>query len=187
MKKTTKKRNDKTIFLVAVILFALAVGLFVGAYARFQTEITGTATLVTADWSFTVNGSTSTFDINLADGTVYNTVAVTTSAGTVNKIQPGSYGYYPLTLSAAGSDVDVHYNISFGALAGKPANLALYSDSSYSVALDNISNAVITAGGSETVNIYWKWLYTTTDETTYAGQTLELPITVFGWQADPNA
>ena len=77
MKKTQKKRNDKTIFIIAVILFALAVGLFVGAYARFQTQVTGSGTLVTANWAFTVNGSSTTFEVDLASGTVFNTIPVT--------------------------------------------------------------------------------------------------------------
>ena len=188
MKKAPKRKNDRTIFVVAVILFALAVGLFVGAYARFQTEVTGTGRLITADWAFTVNGSSTTFEVDLASGTVYNTVSVDVGGETVRKIQPGSYGSFNLTLSAAGSDVPVTYNAVFGGLGNEaPANLALYSDSGYSTSLANISGAVIPAGESATVTIYWKWLYTDTNETTYAGQTLELPITITGYQVNPGA
>lgn len=188
MKKTTKKGNDKTIFLVAVILFAMAVGLFVGAYARFQTEVTGTGTLITATWSFQVNGSTDTFEVDLASGTVHNTIAVEVAGETVNKIQPGSYGSFDLVLSAEGSEVPVTYNAEFGALAGDvPANLALYSDGTYTNSLANVSGDVIPAGGTKTVTIYWKWLYTADDETSFSGKTLNLPITVTGYQVDPNA
>lgn len=75
MKKSTKK-NDKTIFIAAAIMFACAIGLFVGAFARFQTVVGGSATLKTADWSFMVNGGTADFSVNLADGTAYNLVEV---------------------------------------------------------------------------------------------------------------
>ena len=188
MKKAPKKRNDRTIFIVAVILFALAVGLFVGAYARFQTQVTGTGTLVTANWAFTVNGSSTTFEVDLASGTVFNTIPVTVSGETVHKIQPGSYGSFDLTLSAAGSEVPVTYNAEFGGLSGSvPANLALYSDSSYTTSLANVSGQVIQPGGTATVTIYWKWLYTETDETQYAAQTLNLPITITGYQVNPNS
>ena len=188
MKKTTKKGNEKTIFIVAVILFAMAVGLFVGAYARFQTTVTGTGTLVTATWSFQVNGSTDTFEVDLASGTTYNTIEATVNGQTVKKIQPGSYGSFDLVLSAEGSEVPVTYNATFGALEGSvPANLALYSDDSYSNTLEDVSGDVIAAGSTKTVTIYWKWLYTETDETQFSGQTLNLPITITGYQVDPNA
>lgn len=189
MKKTTKKgNNEKTIFIVAVILFAMAVGLFVGAYARFQTTVTGTGTLTTATWSFQVNGSTSSFDVDLASGTVYNTIAVTVGNETINKIQPGSYGSFDLVLSAEGSEVPVTYNAKFGALVGDvPENLALYSDDTYTTTLANVSGDVIAAGSTKTVTIYWKWLYTETDETEFSGKTLNLPITITGYQVEPNA
>lgn len=184
MKKSTKK-NDKTIFIAAAIMFACAIGLFVGAFARFQTVVGGSATLKTADWSFMVNGGTSDFSVNLADGTAYNLVEVDGE----KRIQPGSYGVFALVLSAVGSDVDVTYNANFGGLSGDkvPANLALYSDDQYTKPLANVSGDVITAGQQKTVNIYWKWLYTETDETEFAGQTLTLPVTVTGYQVDPNA
>lgn len=188
MKKAPKKKNDRTIFIIAIILFALAVGLFVGAYARFQTQVTGTGRLVTANWAFAVNGSSTTFEVDLASGTVYNTIDVEVDGETVHKIQPGSYGSFDLVLSAAGSEVPVTYNAVFGGLSGDvPANLALYSDAGYTTSLANVNGQVIPAGGQATVTIYWKWLYTETDETTYSGKTLELPITVTGYQVDPNA
>ena len=187
MKKTQKKRDDKTIFVIAIILFALAVGLFVGAYARFQTVVEGTGTLQTANWAFAVNGSSTTFTVDLASGTTYNTINRVVSGETVKVIQPGSYGSFDLVLSAAGSEVPVTYNAVFGGLSGSvPANLALYSDSSYTTSLANVSGQVIAAGGQATVTIYWKWLYTETDETSYAGQSLSLPITITGYQVDPN-
>ena len=187
MEKKPSERKNTTIFIVSIALFALALGLFVGAYARFQTEVTGSATLVTANWAFTVQGSTSTFEVNLADGTVYNTIDVTVGGETVKKVQPGSYGVFNLTLSAVGSEVPVTYNASFGSLSGDvPANLALYSDSSYTTSLANVSGQVIAAGSTATVPIYWKWLYTESDETSYAAQTLTLPITITGYQVNPN-
>lgn len=188
MKKAPRRKNDKTIFIVAIILFALAVGLFVGAYARFQTQVTGTGSLTTANWAFAVNGSSTTFEVDLASGTVYNTIDVQVNGETVHKIQPGSYGSFDLVLSAAGSEVPVTYNAVFGGLSGDvPTNLALYSDSGYTTSLANVNGDVIAAGGSKTVTIYWKWLYTETNETSYAGQTLELPITVTGYQVNPGA
>ena len=183
MKKSTKK-NDKTIFIAAAIMFACAIGLCVGAFARIQTVVGGSATLKTADWSFMVIGGTSDFSVNLADGTAYNLVEVDGE----KRIQPGSYGVFPLVLSAVGSDVDVTYNANFGGLSGDkiPTNLALYSDDQYTKPLANVSGDVITAGKQKTVNIYWKWLYTEDDETEFAGQTLTLPVTVTGYQVNPN-
>ena len=189
MKKNTKKRNDKTIFIVAVILFAMATGLFVGAYARFQTSVTGTASLTTATWSFQVNGSTSNFEVDLMEGTVYNTVTVGVGTDAVQKIQPGSYGQFDLNLSAVGSEVDVTYDATFGSLTGNkvPTNLALYSDNTYTTELSNVTGDVITAGTTKKVTVYWKWLWTTNDDNEFSGQSLSLPITITGYQVDPDA
>ena len=191
MKKTQRKRNDKTIFIIAVILFALAVGLFVGAYARFQTAVTGTATLRTAHWSFTVNGQTDTFAVDLTSGTVRNGwIQVTEGGETFYRIQPGTYGDFDLVLSAVGSDVDVTYTAVFGGLTGQvPANLALWADSAHTQPLAslNAGERVIPAGQQQTITIYWQWLYgATTDDTPFEGQTLTLPITITGYQVNPN-
>lgn len=184
MKKNTKHGNEKTIFIVAVILFAMAVGLFVGAYARFQTVVTGTGTLTTATWAFKVNGSTETFTVDLTEGTVYNAIDV----GGVKKIQPGSYGSFDLVLSAEGSEVPVTYNAVFGDLSGNvPTDLALYSDDQYSQPLANVNGQEIAAGAQATVTIYWKWTYTANDDTQFSGASLNLPITITGYQVDPNA
>ncbi len=186
MKKNTKKRNDKTIFIVAVILFAMATGLFVGAYARFQTSVTGEASLTTATWAFKVNNSTDNFEVDLMSGTVYNTIQV----DDVKKVQPGSYGSFTLTLSAVGSEVPVTYDAVFGSLTGGqvPTNLALYSDSTYQTSLANVSGDTIAAGGTKEVTIYWRWLWTSTDDdNAFAGQSLTLPITITGYQVNPGA
>ena len=72
MKKSTKK-NDKTIFIAAAIMFACAIGLFVGAFARFQTVVGGSATLKTADWSFMVNGGIADFSYIFDNGLLFQT------------------------------------------------------------------------------------------------------------------
>ena len=105
--KGTKKKNDKTLFIAAVIVFALAVGLFVGSYARYYTSVSiASQDITTAAWDFKVNGQTGNITLNLLDTSsceVYNLVEV----GNVKKIQPGSFGTCDITLAATNSDVDV--------------------------------------------------------------------------------
>ncbi len=184
MKKGQKKGNDRTIFLVAVILFALSVGLFAGAYARFQTTVTGTAALTVADWEFTVNGQSSNFTINLLDGDVNNVITV----GNTKKVQPGSSGSYDIVVAATNSDVPVTYTIEIGTTSGLPENLVLCADASCTTTGISSLGGELAAGGTATKTIYWRWLWSTEDvENSYAGTSFNLPIVVTGYQKTPNS
>ena len=200
MKKTQKKRNDKTIFIIAVILFALAVGLFVGAYARFQSQVTGTATLTTANWHFDAHSpGTSTLAIDLLDTTVTGTsVHNLVDLGTAQVAQPGSYGQFNVVFDTTGSDVGAQYYVEVGSVQGqKSQNFAFYNDSAMTQELTSFSDS-IAANTTDTKTIYWRWLYDASgvtnndpysahyDDSPYAGQTLILPLTITGYQVEPG-
>lgn len=191
MKKTPKKKNDRTLFIAAVIVFALAVGLFVGSYARYYTQVSVTgSSMSTAAWSFTVNDQPSslTLDLLASPCTVYNLVN--------GKIQPGSFGTCDLTLSAVGSDVDVAYEITFGSLTGMPPSTQF--DWSIVPVVNNVEGSAvtgnatgtITAGQTAVYRIKWGWIYnssSTGEYNQYAGQTLTFSgTTVTGWQVQPS-
>ncbi len=193
MKKTPKKKNDRTLFIAAVIVFALAVGLFVGSYARYYTQVSvsGSA-MTTAAWDFKVNNETSslTLDLLASPCTVYNLTSN-------NKIQPGSFGQCDLTLSAANSDVDVAYSITFGSLTGMPPSsqfdwsIVPVVSGSEGSAVSGPATGTITHGQTAVYRIKWGWIYdssvTTDAYNQYAGTSLTFSgTTVTGWQVQPS-
>lgn len=193
MKKTPKKKNDKTLFVAAVIVFALAVGLFVGSYARYYSSVSVTGgTIETAAWDFSVNGQPSSLTLDvLTDSNcdVYNLVG--------NKIQPGSFGSCTITLSAANSDVDVHYDATFGQLTwsgGTPAvgfDWKIVDTTNSGTTNVTSANGTITAGGTHVFTLEWGWTYNSSETTgsynPYAGQTLTFAgSTIVGYQVQPT-
>lgn len=196
MKKAPKKKNDKTLFIAAVIVFALAVGLFVGSYARYYNSVSiASQNITTAAWHFDVNGQSSSLTMDVLNDTNC------TSYNLVNgKIQPGSFGTCTITLSAANSDVDVDYNISFGQLtwAGVSGTAPGFdwrivdNEAEAGHEDDNVTNATgtITAGGTHVFTLNWHWTYGSNNDTSYneyAGRTLTFAgSTITGWQKQPT-
>ena len=97
MKNNQKKlKNGKKSYLYIIFLaLAFIILLGMGAYAYYQTTITGTISGNISKWSFKANNQTSTFHIDF--GSLY----------------PGKSGTYNLELSAEDSDRVVGFNLIF--------------------------------------------------------------------------
>lgn len=152
-----KEKNIILFVLFGMLLCLL--GIVGASYSLYKSSPRGKSIGSIANWNFTVNGSSSTFAINLA------TNATNTTDG---KLMPGSYGSFGIRLDATGTDTDVNYKISFKNIKGKPSKLNFYLDSSYTqlIELDKDTiNDVIKFGDNmiKTVMIYWKWDYNGND------------------------
>ena len=140
--------QEKSYKRVSIIVVAITITILLGtvSYAFYQTTINGRVSGTIAQWSFTANDQTSSFDLNLGE------------------LYPGKSGTYNITLSAANSDLDVYYELIF---TGADIDFLLYWDSSYTKPLDGYDSAyvgkygVITKGSSVTIPIYFNWPYGT--------------------------
>ena len=93
------------------------------------------------------------------------------------KVIPGTYGLINLKLNFNDTDVGVKYKIMFN-LDKLPSNLKLYKDSKYSEELNYIEDEVNLdkLNNKQEINIYWKWIFTEDDESSYQNKDIELNI-----------
>ena len=138
--------QEKSYKRVSIIVVAITITILLGtvSYAFYQTTINGRVSGTIAQWSFTANDQTSSFDLNLGE------------------LYPGKSGTYNITLSATNSDLDVYYELIF---TSANINKFMYWDSSYTKPLSSSDGSyvgkygVITKGSSITIPIYFNWPY----------------------------
>lgn len=72
------------------------------------------------------------------------------------------------------------YTISLDTLNSKiPANMKLYTDSSYNVEFSGYTGITELGADIVTRNIYWKWNYTTIDETEeWMGKDIKIALNI---------
>lgn len=162
MKKlsNTKKIN---IFL-SIISLILIIGYFVIPYteSRYLSSSKGSNNLKVATWNFKINGTSSEkIEINLID-------TLTANNYSTNKIIPGSEGMISLEVDCTDTKVALDYEITIdNDNFVLPDNLKLYVDENYTTEFTSFQKTVLLPDiGIFNHKIYWKWLYTTDDETT---------------------
>ena len=140
-----KQKNGKKSYLYIIFLaLAFIILLGTGAYAYYQTTITGTISGSVAKWSFTANNQTSTFNIDF--GSLY----------------PGKTGEYAIELSAEDSDLPVAFELivsaeNFGLM--ELFGAIFYRDSAYNNMFFPILKGYIMPGEKATIPLYMNWPY----------------------------
>ena len=195
-----KQKNGKKSYLYIIFLaLAFVILLGTGAYAYYQTTITGTITGSVAQWSFKANNQTSTFNIDF--GSLY----------------PGKSADYAIELSAEDSELPVIFELIFhwpeiddadtindfvlsqkiDALNGKTSLInpltTEESDSwrDYNTNVIPGLKGIIMPGDKVTIPLYYRWGYggSGTDYQDYfdaMGEALTMPITIIGRQVDKS-
>ena len=187
MKNNQKKlKNGKKSYLYIIFLaLAFIILLGTGAYAYYQTNITGTISGSVAKWSFKANNQTSNFNIDF--GSLY----------------PGKYAEYNLELSAEDSELPVAFELIFHyAVVSNGFSEAGYNVLSHAFKIGNSSNTLGTAvglkglimpGEKATIPIIFDWPYGDAyyegDADFYVqladtGKDITFPITIVGRQVD---
>ena len=94
-----------------------------------------------------------------------------------NKVIPGTNGLINLKLDFNNTDVGVKYKIMFN-LDKLPSNLKLYKDSKFTKELTYIEDEINLEelNTKQEINIYWKWIFTDDDESSYQNKDIELII-----------
>lgn len=182
-----KKRDYITrLGFAALVLGLTSTCLLGGTFARYTTEVKGTATATAAKWSFKVNGGNDSLTsiILKPDGE---------TAMKENVIAPGTNGHFDIELDGSGSDVGIEYEIKFANAAGSalPSNFIFKVDKAeYDIKtpiIGTISYNATDNAMKKTVTVYWEWPLDKEDSTdnTLAGKTYTLNVTVTGKQATP--
>lgn len=155
--KLKKKKAIIILLFLLIILFAL----LSKTYAKYLTQIQGKGIIDVANWSFIVNGQTSSMtNINLAQTYDEKTLLK-------DKIAPGTKGSFDIIIDTTGSDVGIEYDVKFLNEKEKPHNLKFkYDDTTVSsiTELEEKLKGVISANEEEkikTLTIEWSWDYQT--------------------------
>lgn len=184
-----KNKSISTNLIIAILILIIAISSCTGIYAwaKYTSQIDGTATAQVAKWSFkVVDGITETTDVidfafTRTDG--YGKVAE-------GVLAPGTYGEFEIGIDASGTETILEYTIDV-ILNNKPKNLKLYSDSAKTEEI-TVSNNEFTINGYmdleevktiKTVKVYWNWPYESGDDaqdTQDAGKTVNMQISVTG-------
>ena len=183
MKNNQKKlKNGKKSYLYIIFLaLAFIILLGTGAYAYYQTTITGTISGSVAKWSFKANNQTSTFNFDL--GSLY----------------PGKYAEYSLELSAEDSDLPVAFELIFqydpgtSGFSENPwifltSRFKIGQDDNYFVPYSGIAGlkGIIAPDEKMVIPIIFDWPYeeiwSNSNMQDEYGKTLTLPITIVGRQ-----
>ena len=149
-----KKKIKDNILTLGMIVMVLGIGIAVGTYAYYQTNVTGT-----------VGGTVLAWNCDLGSSGV--------QTSTFANMYPGSSGSITFNIT---STITADYTINITGFSnmntGSRAALKLYTDSAHSTAITtstNITGSVSSNGGTSTKTIYYYWPYGTSAETYITG------------------
>ena len=173
MKKNTFMRVASAL-LVAVLLTTCAIA---GTFAKYTTEVEASATARVAKWAFILEDESiaNDFTFNLFDYTDGN-VDVNGLNDDAKVIAPGTTGEFAIDLTN-NSEVNAQYTISFTETNENdiPLQYSLdgqaWVDSLAELTVNGITDVAINMGASDTVIIYWRWVFEGTTNGAHAGQT----------------
>ena len=151
--KIKKNKYNFIISMLFILAFSfLGINFIADTNSQYKTTSNSETDFQVAPWNFTVNGSESgTLNVSLTSN---NKVVV-----------PGMSGSIPLVIDATGTKVAIEYTITINR-DNLPKNLKFYSDSAYSQEITSLKGQIELGDPQKiTKNIYWKWIYTTENET----------------------
>lgn len=148
-------------------------------YANYVSATESTLDNTVAKWSFKVNNqSQSSILIELKDTIITNNYSMT-------KVIPGTKGRIDFDIDFSDTQVSTKYQIiPVTANNVLPANLKLYTDAEMTEELTSITGTVALQDVDTVISktIYWQWVFTDTDESSWANEDLVLELALIGTQ-----
>ena len=167
-----KKNKLSRLAILVLALVIVSMMIISGTYSKYTSSATGTDSVAVAKWDIKLNtaqiatGSAETVDVSLFDTIVdtANGVAETDvdETQTDKLIAPGTKGEFDLVLvndSEVNATADV--NLSVTNASSIPLEYSTNGTTwSSTIADANVSGAALSMnGGTTTVTIYWRWVY----------------------------
>ncbi len=174
------KNAKMTIVAVLVALVAVTTYSVSGTYAKYTDTFEGsTDTARVAKWAIELeqNGTSAekTFDFDLfgslkeADGTTAE--GDVASSNTDKVIAPGTGGKVELDLFNK-SEVNATYKVEYTvATNGVPIVFSVDGGTTWTTSLDNVAATGINSGGTDDIDIQWRWAFTGDLSANYTSQT----------------
>lgn len=157
MKKLKNKKISKLIFIYyAIVIILIIQGV---TFSRYLITASSEAQINTSKFSFKVTDQMSNVELDLKNTILSNLYSD-------SEIVPGSNGKLELEMDFSDIETATKYNVTLNKEKSKlPSNIKLYADSSYTVEFSGYSGITDVETQKVTRYVYWKWNYTTNDET----------------------
>lgn len=176
MKQKKNKTLGKTKIKLIYVYYAIIIILFVLGitFSKYISTISSEAQVKASLFSFKVGETNEDVTIDLKETVTNN------ADGEEKTVIPGSEGKIDLEIDFSSMEVATSYTIAVDSEnTNIPSNIKLYTDSSYTIGFNGYSGISNLNTKKETQTIYWKWNYTTEDETTsWMEQDVELVLKI---------
>ena len=176
-----KKNRTLRVSALLLALTLITTCLVGGTFAKYTSSTTGNDVATVAKWSFKVNGaefattSPQTLSFNLFD-TINDTGNTADEADVADtKIAPGTAGKFALEVKNE-SEVNAKYTVKLTETNASEVPLqysvdgTTWEDSIAEVAMTNYTDKAIAMNGTETVTVYWRWVFEGGVDVGHAGQ-----------------
>lgn len=170
-----KKRLKLFFLYYAIIAILLLEGY---TFSKYISTVTAEATIRPAQFNFKLeNTEAQQMEIDLKDTLLANTYSE-------DIIVPGTSGEIDLKLDFSNIEVTTNYNIKLDKTNTKlPENLKIYTDAAHTIEFNGYTGTTTLDTTTVTRKIYWKWNYTTDDETEeWMGQPIKIILNIVAEQ-----
>ena len=167
------KENAKKIVVLLLVAFVAVGSYFVaGTYAKYTSDIAGTATGTVAKWAWTINTDTFESTSDVSNGFTFDLFGTIKEADTTTaetdvasaKIAPGTGGQVAISINNR-SEVNAEYSIAFTETntSNVPIEYSLDGTNWTSTvsSLDTTSSptAINMNTTDNTTKVYWRWVF----------------------------
>ncbi len=193
------KKNRLSRFAILVLILAMtSMTLVSGTFAKYTSEISGTATATVAKWKWTIGTqdittaeqATNGFTLNLFDTIKDSNLTSDETDVATSKIAPGTSGQFQISLTNA-SEVNAQYAIALAEISNTSNIPIEYStDGTTWVTAANlagVSATDINMNATATLTLYWRWAFTGSASTNYTSSQTDITDTALGFAANTTA
>ena len=193
------KKNRLSRFAILVLILAMtSMTLVSGTFAKYTSEISGTATGTVAKWAWTIGDDeiksasdvTNGFTLNLFDTIKDSNLTSDETDVSGDLIAPGTSGQFEIELTND-SEVNAQYAIDLEETSNTSNIPIEYStDGSTWVKATNLAGVSATdigMGDTETLTLYWRWAFTGDASTNYTTEQTDVTDTALGFAANTTA
>ena len=164
--------NKKVVFVMIALMLVVVGGYFVaGTYAKYTSQVSGTASASVAGWKWTIgeedlkdiiDNKESKYTLNLFDTIYEEDIATAETDVSANNIAPGTGGKFTISIKNL-SEVNATYAYNLTVSNALGAKLQWSTDNSTwtedVTELSKNTTKIASGASADDVTIYWKWAF----------------------------
>ena len=190
------KNVKKVATLLLIMIVAIGSYFVAKTYAKYTSEIAGTASSATvAKWAWTIGSDDITSAADVTNGytfDLFDTIKDSDLTSTetdvdTGLIAPGTSGSFDIELTN-NSEVNAEYAIDFTVTNANSVPIEFSTDgSTWVTSLADVSATRIDMGETDTATVYWRWAFTGAESTNFTSSQTDTTDTALGFAANTSA